>query len=271
MVSLGSGRERKAARFTRVNLELCFPTFSLEQREALALSSLQHEAYSVVELAPFYTRRAETISRWVDDHEKAVLDQALSEGRGSLLCAPHFGAWEVLGQYLSQSYPLHALYKPAKSKTVDALLLNGRTRFGSTLHQTSVSGVRGLHRALANNEVVSILPDQEPGAAGGEFAPFFGQPALTMTLLMRLAQPRRVPVLLTAAIRDISTQRFRIVFRRLGDAIYHSDPVASLSCMNAAIEDLVREHPEQYLWSYRRFKTQPAGRKRGYLSVKDIS
>lgn len=257
-------RRSKARKNTETNLALCFPDITAGSREKMIRSSLRHDAYALAEIAPFYTWSAQKLNQVVDEPDTAILQSALSEGKGTLLCAPHFGAWELLGQYLSQRHAMHVLYKPSRHTAVDNVLLPGRTRFGLSLHPTTASGVRGLHKALTDNGIVSILPDQEPDAAGGEFAPFFGQPALTMTLLTRLARKKRVPVLLTAAIRNTGERRFQIVYERLGDDIYNSDATIALACMNAAIERLARSHPEQYLWSYRRFRSLPSGERRSY-------
>ncbi len=257
-------RDTKAEAITRVNLDICFPGLAAEAREALVRSSLDHDALTLAECAPFYTRPGSHLSALVDTPDQAVLDAALSEGKGVLLCAPHFGAWELLGQVLSQRYPLHVLYKPSKRQAIDDVLIPGRTRFGATLHPTNAAGVRGMHRALAANGLVSILPDQEPDTSGGEFSPFFGEPALTMTLLNRLARKRQVPVLLAAAVRDLTTHRYTFVYRRIDAAIHSADTHTALSAMNQAIESLVREHPAQYIWSYRRFQSMVDGNRRDY-------
>ncbi|MEM7377822.1 MAG: lysophospholipid acyltransferase family protein, partial [Pseudomonadota bacterium] len=254
----------KSRTFTDVNVQLCFPGLDDAARKALVDASLRHDAYAMAELGPAFFRPAAFVEQRFDDPDANVLLDTLGEGRGVLLCAPHFGAWEMLGQYLALKHTVHALYKPSDVADADNLLLGGRTRFGIALHPTNAAGVRGLHKALADNALVSILPDQEPEASGGAFAPFFGVPALTMTLLARLARKRRVPVVLAAAVRDTERCRFRTVFRRLGDDIYSADTTTALSCMNRAIETLVREHPAQYLWSYRRFRSMPTGQRRGY-------
>ncbi len=257
-------KRTKAEAITRVNLNLCYPALEPKSRNALVQQSLLHDALSLAECAPFYTWSPARLQRHIDTPDQQVLDSALQEGKGVILCAPHFGAWELLGQVLSQQHPLHVLYKPSKRESIDKVLIPGRTRFGARLHPTTAGGVRSLHRALADNALVSILPDQEPDRSGGEFAPFFGEPALTMTLLYRLARKRKVPVVLTAAVRDTQHHRFTIVYSRIDNTIHSDDTATALSTLNGAIESLARQHPEQYVWSYRRFQSRPDGSRRPY-------
>ena len=117
------------------------------------------------------------------------------------------------------------------------------------------SGVAKLLRALREGEVVGILPDQVPADGSGEFAPFFGQPAYTMTLAAKLAQRPGVRVFCGYARRLPHAAGFRAEMRELDLRCENLD--AALAAMNHAIEDMVRECPEQYQWEYKRFRRQP--------------
>jgi KDO2-lipid IV(A) lauroyltransferase len=114
-----------------------------------------------------------------------------------------------------------------------------------------LAGVRALLRALRRGEVVGLLPDQVPDAGEGEWAPFFGRPAYTMTLPGRLAQSSGAGVCLLVAERLSQGRGWRVHVDAFADS-------ATPSALNAAMERLVRRFPEQYLWGYNRYK-QPAG------------
>jgi Kdo2-lipid IVA lauroyltransferase/acyltransferase len=120
------------------------------------------------------------------------------------------------------------------------------------LATTDVSGVRQLLKALKKGEAIGMLPDQVPGAGDGEWADFFGRPAYTMTLASRLAQRSQAPVVLTYAIRLAHGAGFELSFERMPAQNAGESPARHL---NRALEDMVRRCPEQYMWSYNRYKT----------------
>ena len=118
-----------------------------------------------------------------------------------------------------------------------------------TLAPASLRGVRMLYKALARGEAIGVLPDQAPRAGEGVWADFFGRPAYTMTLLRRLHEKTGAPVMMVIARRLPEGRGYRVRFQEL--------PARSLSdeaALNQAIEAEVRRCPEQYLWSYFRYK-----------------
>jgi KDO2-lipid IV(A) lauroyltransferase len=140
--------------------------------------------------------------------------------------------------------PITVLYRRPKLAWLDPLMRAGRARGNLRLATADSSGVRQLIGALKRGEAVGFLPDHVPGTGEGEWSPFFGKPAYTMTLASRLAARENVATFLAFAKRLPRGAGYSIHVRRL-------DPTCSI---NRAIEELVRECPEQYLWGYNRYK-----------------
>jgi Kdo2-lipid IVA lauroyltransferase/acyltransferase len=136
-------------------------------------------------------------------------------------------------------------------------VLKGRTRFGAQLVPTDTKGVRALFQALAANELVLILPDQDPRDSGGIFAPFFGIQANTMTLASRLAQKSGAIPVLAIAERLSWGRGFRMHYLPL--EIDEKSLEGHVAAINRAVEQAIRCYPEQYQWSYKRFRTRPEG------------
>jgi KDO2-lipid IV(A) lauroyltransferase len=109
-----------------------------------------------------------------------------------------------------------------------------------------------LYKALARGEAVGVLPDQAPGVGEGVWADFFGRPAYTMTLVTRLQRVSDAAVIMAFAERLPEGRGYRLHLEGLPTE--HLDEAA----LNRAIEAQVRRCPEQYLWSYNRYKI-PAG------------
>jgi len=254
--------DKRSARICRQNVSLCFPELNTRQQESLCRQSLQHTGMAFSELGACYYWSPEKLKAVVRCDDLEILHEAIAEEKGVIFASPHFGNWELIGQYVGINYKMHVLYRPAKDPDTDNYILERRSRLGVSLLPTNAGGVRGLSKALKQGDIIGILPDQEPDLEGGIFAPFFGQQALTMTLLSKLAKRKQTPVLLTYMRR--TKKGFALHFDRLDDAIYDADLHKSATALNTSIEELVRKHPEQYIWNYKRFATQPEGSKRLY-------
>jgi len=121
-------------------------------------------------------------------------------------------------------------------------------------------GVRTLFKRLREGGVVGILPDQQPKAGDGDFAPFFGIDALTMTLLPRLAARSGAAVLFAWCERiGEGAPQFALHVEPADPALSGPDLVQALVAMNAHIERIARRNPAQYQWTYKRFKIRPPG------------
>ncbi len=251
----------KKRRITYINLRLCLPELGSLQRHNIARLSLIHEAQTLFEIPAILSlshARLQTLVREVVGLEH--LQQGMQNGRGVILAIPHLGNWELIGLYASALYPMTNLYRPQhRSPALDDFIRNGRQRFNARLVPTDTSGVRALYKALDNNELIAILPDQNPGKGSGVFAPFFGHQANTMVLLSRLAQRNHATVLFSFTERLRWGRGFRMHFVPAGDALYDTDKQRSAHALNQGLEQCILQAPTQYWWSYKRFKIRPAG------------
>lgn len=248
-------------RIAAINLRVCLPELGAAARRRLLRRSLIETSKTILELGPLLLWNGERALRLVQKvTNEAAWDSALAEGRGAIAITPHLGAWEMAGLYLSSHGPLTTLYRPSRlGAALDRLISAGRGRLGARLVPTTGRGVRQLLEALNNGTALGILPDQDPGPEGGIYVPFFGQPANTMVLLSRLAGKRHTPVFLLYAERLSRGRGYRLHYERLPDAVCQPDLASATAALNAAIEQAIRRRPEQYLWSYKRFKRRPPG------------
>ncbi|MFA6969932.1 MAG: lysophospholipid acyltransferase family protein [Gallionella sp.] len=182
------------------------------------------------------------------------VEAAQASGKGIIYLTPHLGCFEMCSLYLAQRAPITALYRPPKLHWLEGVMRSGRERGQAKLAKADVSGVRVLFKALRRGEAIGMLPDQAPSEGEGEWADFFGRPAYTMTLVGRLAQASGATVLLVSAQREARGKGYVIRFEPLALNFTQSVPLQ----INAALERLIRAFPEQYLWSYNRFKV-PGG------------
>ncbi len=240
-------RHRREHKRVRDNLRLVYPEWAPEIIESYALRVLRHTGASFFELPWLWTRPVSAVLSRVQVIEgEACYRAALAAENGLIIAAPHLGAWEALNLFLSAQAPLSVLYRPPKSRLVENLINAGRARLGATPVPADASGVRALLRTLKAGGCAGILPDQVPRAGEGEWAPFFGHAALTMTLLPKLAQRTGATVLFAWAERLPLGAGYGVRFFDFG-------PITDTIALNRAVERLARSCPEQYQWTYKRF------------------
>ena len=255
------GRE---ARVTRRNLELIRPDLDAAARERLVRDIVRTTARQTFETMRLWTRPAErNLADIAEVHGEALFDAALAEPRGLVVAAPHMGNWELLNQWLATKTPLAILYRPPESAIGEAFLRRVRANAGGDVEQVraEAAGVRTLLKRLQKGGVVGILPDQQPKSGEGEFAPFFGKPALTMTLLGRLAARSDARVLFAWCERlpGTSPPRFALHVEAAPEAVGDADPVRAVTALNAGIEAIARRDFSQYQWTYKRYTLRPPG------------
>jgi Kdo2-lipid IVA lauroyltransferase/acyltransferase len=256
----------KTVRISRRNIELCFPGQGPEHRETLVRRSIIETVTMVFEASSVWFRGVD----WQDRHilafeNRKLFDEALASGRGMLLLIPHFGNWELAAIWASRFVIGTALYRTPRAEFLDPLLRKVRNLGKSTLVPATTRGVLAVVKALQRGETTVILPDQEPAREGGRFSDFFGQPALTMTLIHRLVVKTSPSLLVVYARREPGG--LVVGFLEPDSAVYSEDEQVSVDALNRTVEALVMTAPEQYQWEYKRFRKAPEGVAPRYLDL----
>ena len=238
-------------RYQRLHLELAGYADSRIRRK-----SVTETGKTLVELPAIWLRpQRESADLVMAVEGWEHIQQAMEQKRGLVLLTPHLGCWEVSAQYFSLRYPLTVMFREPKVGVLGPLMSAGRTRGAMKSVPADVSGVRSLYRALKRGEAIGMLPDQVPGDGEGEWTRFFGRPAYTMTLAMRMADTSGAPVVIAFAERLPAGAGYRLHIEPLPHALPGETPSRR---MNRALEGLIRRCPAQYLWAYNRYKV-PAG------------
>jgi KDO2-lipid IV(A) lauroyltransferase len=196
------------------------------------------------------------------------VEAALEKGHGIVFVTPHLGSYDIAGRFISHRlpFPLTAMYRPPKLSWLDPVMNAGRSRDKGKTAPATASGVRILMKALKNGEATIVLPDQVPGNGEGVWAPFFGRPAYSMTLVPRLAQLKGVETLLFVGERLPDGAGFAVHIEPMPEP-FCGEKSRDAAILNHAVETLIRRYPTQYLWSYNRYKcpagVEPAGQEQG--------
>ena len=252
--------DARESQVARRNLELAYPELLPSQRLDLHRRILRTTARQALETLRFWTHPpAGNLERLRERHGEPLYDAALASGKGVIVIAPHFGNWELLNQWLASRGPIAIVYAPPESPVGDAFLQ--RVRGADNVRQGRAEGpaVRQLWKVLKDGGAVGILPDQQPKLGDGEFAPFFGVQALTMTLVSRLAQRTGATLLFAWCERSSADLEFALHVEPAPEAIADPDLAVAVAALNLGLERIARRDPAQYQWTYKRYGARPPG------------
>jgi len=185
-----------------------------------------------------------------------LVESAISQGHGLVMLTPHLGGFEIIPRVLAQHFPATILYRPSRQEWLNEVVEEGRAYPNMHFVPTNLNGVRQMSRALTRGEAIGILPDQVPSGGEGVWVPFFGRPAYTTPLPARLANRNNTPVIMFTAKRKGIGKGWLMQATRL--APLSEDANLAAAQLSIAIENAVLVAPEQFIWSYNRYK-HPTG------------
>ena len=249
-------------RIGMINLRLCFPGMSDEERQRLVRGHFKMFTRGLVERSILWWASAERIRSLI--RIDGVKHFEASNGQPAILLTPHFVGMDAGGQWIAQHTDTVCMYANQKSRYLTELLLQKRARFRNQHLYSRQQGLRPILKGMRNNLPFIYPPDQDQGIKDGAFVPFFGVPAATMTSVSRIAQMTGAKVVPSITRILPGGEGYVLTFYPAWENFPSGDDVADARRMNAFIEDRVREMPEQYFWLHKRFKTRPEGEESFY-------
>ena len=215
-------------------------------------SNLLESGKSYLESLAIWQKKDNTTLKWVKQCKNWHLaEEALSKKKGIIFLTPHMGCFEITSKFYGAQRPITVLFRRPKMRWLHALTESGRTNQNINLAPANMLGVRLLIQALKRGEAIGILPDQIPGKGEGEWAPFFGKPAYTMSLASKLAEKTGAAVIMAFGEHLPNGEGFNIHLTQL-----ENGSIATPTLLNKAIEHQIKQNPSQYLWAYPRYKVR---------------
>jgi Kdo2-lipid IVA lauroyltransferase/acyltransferase len=245
------GRRRVARR----NLALCYPDLDAAARERLLAESFRDLGIGVFEFIRAWWGPLGGVRRSAQIDGIEILHELQREGRGVLMVSGHFMTLELCGRLLCDHVAVAGMYRAHDSAAMEWAVMRGRLRYAAAMFRREE--LRAAIRHLKRGGILWYAPDQDMRGKDTVFAPFFGQPAASITATHQLARLSGAAVVPFFHRREGGRYLLRIG-APLAD-FPSDDPVADTARVNAAIEAMVREAPSQYLWIHKRFKRRPPG------------
>ena len=244
----------QVSRQTRENIRLCFADLDPAGQRRLYRDSIRHTCYAMTELGAVWCWPMDRLRPLITTLE--VCPEFDASNKARIVLAPHLGCWEILALWLGQNTPAMFLYKRRKDRRFDKFVNQARARTGGEPVPTKKHGLRKLLVGLKQNRCLMILPDQRPRRSKAFIeSTFFGHDAPTTTLVQNLCSKLECDVFIATIYRSNPVGEFGLRVLPLDYGRLAGEERDSAAYMNLAIEQLVRQYPEQYQWGYRRFKS----------------
>jgi KDO2-lipid IV(A) lauroyltransferase len=247
-------------RVARINIRQAYPDFTDQQVAEFNKISYRNTGISMLETSYAWLASDRYLRSRFSVEGMQHLDAAIAQGKGVILLTGHFTTLEIggrlMGLQLEQKHPdvvFNGVYKRAHDPAFNALMLHCRLRYGDELFENT--DVRAVIRGLRKGAVTWFAPDQDFADQEVVFTPFLGGIASTLTATAKMARLTGAPVVPYYPMRVDKGYKM-VVLPALED--FPGDDIEAASArVNRAIEEMVYACPEQYLWSHKRFKTQP--------------
>lgn len=245
-------------RIAAANIALCFPELDAAARASLLDANLRDIGLMLVEFALGWMgsdRRIAAIPTRLEGLEH--LEAARAQGKGVLLVGGHFSHLELCARLVSRRIRIAGMYRRMDSDVFEWVVLRARLDYADAMFEKD--DIRGTVKYLRGGGTLWYAPDQDMRSKDTVFAPFFGVPAATITATHHLARMSGALVIPFFHRRLPDGEGYAL---RLGaplEGFPGADAAADTARVNACIEQMVREAPEQYLWVHKRFKTRPPG------------
>lgn len=250
------------------NLEIAFPKLNVKARLQVLRAAYRNWGRMMAEWTHFGELTRENISEFVTYEGRKHWEHAqrISNGRGILTLTGHFGNFELLSVgHSAYGNRIALVHRRLRNPLMDAAVVRARTRFGAVLVPRK-GGAKQVLRLLRENWMVAVPLDLD--VRSGVFVDFFSLTAATSDALARLAIATGAPVLPAFMVREGETARHQITILPVIETARGPDRDRSVrentQRYTAAIEAMVRRHPDHWNWIHRRWKTRPPGERRFY-------
>lgn len=239
------------------NLELACPGKSEPERKVIVDAVFVSIARLIAVFARFPQLNRENICDWIRYEGFEHYTAAKQRGRGVLFATAHLGNWELSAfAHALLAEPMNIVVRPLDNRGIDEIVERYRGMSGNRII-VKRDAARGIVRALHNNEAVGILIDQNTTPEEGVFIDFFGLKACAGSAFVKIAARTGAAVIPGFALWSSAERKY--VLRFYPPVAITGDLQADTQNLHSVLEQVIRDHPDQWLWIHRRWKTRPPG------------
>ncbi len=247
-------RKRRAVVLS--NLRLCFPALTDSQREQMAQSHLQEYASAILDYSQLFFRARRQVYQRTRISGREHLEQAIAAGQNVILMLGHSVWLEFAPVAIGQYYRAYGSYKPFRNPVINWLIARSRLQDVEFVVARE-EGMMKLVKALEPGRLMFFLPDEDHGSKHSVFAPFFGIPKATLTTPARLTKLGKAVALPIMAFFNQTHGTYEIIIGSHLPNFLGKDEAQNAQTLNTGLQTLIIQHPEQYMWVLKLFRTRP--------------
>ncbi len=245
-------------RVSRINLIQAYPAYSRVEIDKLNKETFKNLGISIFEIGVAWFRSTKKLKKQYSIEGLENIEKVINKGKGIILLTGHFTTVEIGGRLIGMhTNKYNTVYKKAHNPLFNAVMVRCRAKFFDDMIDNK--DVRGIIRGLKKGHATWFAPDQDFSRQDIVFTPFLGGIASTLTATAKLANITGSSVVPFYAIRLENGTGFKLIILPPLEHFPTTDIDADSARVNKVIEDMVYDYPKQYLWSHKRFKTQPNG------------
>jgi len=253
----------KRRRIARINIDLCFPELSGEEKDSLVLRHFEAYGANIFDLAICWWAPSPRLDRLTTVHGLERYLALVEQGRSVVLVTGHILTVDLCGHYISRYQAGVSMMKPLKNRLLNWMMYRGRMRNGN-LMVTREQGMRPMVRYLRQGYTGYFMPDEDFGSPASVFAPFFGIQSWTVTSLSMMARLGNADVLPIFMHSLPGGRGYELFIDPPLENFPSGDDLIDAINMNRALEKGIRKMPEMYAWTFKLFKTRPDGEQAPY-------
>jgi lipid A biosynthesis lauroyl/palmitoleoyl acyltransferase len=254
---------KKRRKVVRINLGLCFPEMTPAAKRQLMREHFRVYGRTFIDMGKIWWASEKYLERFIQFEGLEHYQRAREAGKQVILLTGHFVGIDVGGPMISRHYRQIGLIKPIHNKVMDWALGRGRVRFGSRMLLRD-DGMRPVVQAIKDGFGFSYVPDEDFGPERSVFVPFLGTRAPTLTSVGKLARMTNATVIPCFVWRQSAWHGYLVKMHPPLDNFPSGDDIADATRVRQVLAEAVREHPEQYMWTFKFFRSQPDGKPSPY-------
>lgn len=248
----------KRRNIVTANLKVAFPELNADQIEGLTRENMQWYGCALIDYSLIFFTSRKRLSKMIDIQGEEYIERAIKDQQNVILLLAHTMMLEFAPVAIGIKYDIFGSYKTSKNPVIDWLTAKSRCRHASLVVARD-EGLRKLVKSMSPDRLMVFLPDEDLGLESSVFVPFFSRQKSTLTTTARLAKMGKAMALPLFSYYDKDKRKYIAKIIKPLENYPSANPAADAANMNRALEDFIKEHPEQYMWTMKWYKTRPEG------------
>ena len=236
------------------NLRQVFPDISEDKLQQMVRDNLNWYGNALVDYGLFFFASKKRLQKQTSIIGEALLEQVRQHEQPIILLLAHSAMLEFAVIALSANFKSFGSYKASSDPVLDWMIARSRCRFADFVVSRD-DGLRPLIRAIKSQRIMIFLPDEDLGLENSVFAAFFGRQKATLTTPARLTRMSGATAVAGFVAFDESIKQYQLRLKEMPIDYPKGESEADALALNQALESLIVQSPEQYLWVMKCYRT----------------